>query len=181
MQQICALFAELLDYPTTGLSRQARDCAGLVASTCPSAATFLEEFCDVVLDMPLSRLEEIYTRTFDLKCLCYPYVGYHLVGESYRRGAFLARLGEGYRARGFAASRELPDHISVVLRFLALQPEVWYAGPGDEAFDAVLLREGLVPALAKMAACFEEESSNPYALIVRALSMLVSGDGSATG
>jgi nitrate reductase molybdenum cofactor assembly chaperone NarJ/NarW len=181
MQHTCTLFAELLDYPDGDLCRQARACAALVAGSCPEAAALLGEFATIAQDTPMSCLEEIYTRTFDLKCLCYPYVGYHLVGESYRRGTFLARLNEGYRARGFSAGRELPDHISVVLRFLALDPEIQSAKPGDDAFAAVLLHEGLAPALAKMVACFQEESSNPYALVIRALWVLLDGNQPAAG
>jgi nitrate reductase assembly molybdenum cofactor insertion protein NarJ len=30
---------------------------------------------------PASRLEEIYTGTFDLNLVCFPYPGYHLFGE----------------------------------------------------------------------------------------------------
>lgn len=176
MQQICTLFANLLDYPDADLCRQARACAGLVAASNPEAAKLLEEFCTVAQETPVTRMEEIYTRTFDLKCRCYPYVGYQLLGESYRRGAFLARLNEGYRARGFSAGRELPDHVSVVLRFLATEPDIERARPGDDAFAAVLLHEGLATALLHMASCFEEESSNPYALIVRALSVFLDGE-----
>jgi nitrate reductase delta subunit len=165
----CSLFAELLDYPTERLARQARACGGLVSGTCPEASALLDAFCDLVQGMPVGRLEEIYTRTFDLQSVCYPYVGYHLVGESYQRGAFLARLAEGYRAQGFSAGQELPDHICVVLRFLSLGSD------GDRSFATVLLHEGLVPALARMVACFDGESGNPYALAIRALWLLLGG------
>jgi nitrate reductase delta subunit len=179
MREPCTLFAEMLDYPTADLGRQAQTCAAQVVGVCPEAAARLEEFYTLVQASPVARLEEIYTRTFDLQCLCYPYLGYHLLGESYRRGAFLARLNEGYQAKGFSAGRELPDHIAVVLRFLALEPDLKKMDPGDEAFAPVLLHEGLVPALARMAACFDQESDNPYALVIRALWLLLGGDRAA--
>jgi nitrate reductase delta subunit len=102
-----------------------------------------------------------------MQAVCYPYVGYHLFGESYKRGAFLARLNEGYRAHGFSAKKEQPDHVPVILRFLALGEK------GD--FSEALLREGLIPALDKMADTFGDNGGNPYGEVIRALLLLLQG------
>ena len=111
------------------------------------------------------QLEELYTGTFDLQVVCYPYVGYHLFGESYKRGMFMAQLNQGYRERGFSAGNELPDHVAVVLRFLALTTD------GD--FSQALLREGLIPTVDKMAQAFGDQSDNPYAEVIRALLLVL--------
>ena len=117
-------------------------------------------------------MEEMYTRTFDLQAVCSPYVGFHLFGESYKRGIFMARLNKGYCERGFSAGSELPDNVAVVLRFLAL-------GNEDE-FSRALLSDGLRPTLAKMAQALPSPSDNPYSEVINALS-LVLGVGDKTG
>jgi nitrate reductase delta subunit len=171
------LFASLLEYPTPALARDARVCGELLALPCTrpasaevqawypqgraQAAVLVQRFCGFVEGVPLARLEELYTSTFDMQPVCYPYVGYHLFGESYKRGMFMAQLNAGYRESGFSAGTELPDHVAVVLRFLALGMD------GD--FSQALLCEGLVPALAKMEQTFGEPSANPYADVIRAL------------
>jgi nitrate reductase delta subunit len=155
------LFADLLEYPTPALARQAQECSELLSAASPQAAALLKRFRCFVEQAPAARLEELYTGTFDLQAVCYPYVGYHLFGESYKRGMFMAQLNEGYRERGFSVGNELPDHVAVVLRFLAL------AADGD--FSQVLLREGLIPTVDKMAQAFGDPSDNPYAGVIRAL------------
>jgi nitrate reductase delta subunit len=160
------LFADLLDYPTGDLPPQARALWDRLSSLSRVAASAdMARFCAFVEQTPLPRLEEIYTRTFDLQAVCYPYVGYHLFGESYKRGAFMAELNRGYRERGFSTGNELPDHVAVVLRFLALK--------ADDEFGRTLLGEGLAPAVGKMAKAFREESDNPYAQVLDALLLVL--------
>ena len=73
--------ADLLDYPGS-------DWPGKM-SVCADAAN---DFCRVVEKVSLSDLQELYTRTFDLNPVCALEVGYHLFGENYKRGEFLANL-----------------------------------------------------------------------------------------
>jgi nitrate reductase delta subunit len=155
------LFAGLLEYPTAALGGQARACGDLLSADGSPAAAALERFRGWVEQAPPAWMEELYTRSFDLQAVCSPYVGYHLFGDSYKRGMFMARLNEGYRERGFSAGSELPDHVAVILRFLEL-------GTEDE-FSQTLLREGLVPALGKMAQAFGDPSDNPYREVIGAL------------
>jgi nitrate reductase molybdenum cofactor assembly chaperone NarJ/NarW len=187
--RLLQLFAPLLEYPTPALGRQAQECGELLQTTlCPvpghrtglrtgqaasstasavrsQAAALLDRFRLFVEGAQASRLEELYTATFDLQAVCSPYVGYHLFGESYKRGMFMARLKQGYREWGFSAGNELPDHVAAVLRFLAL------ATDGD--FSQTLLGEGLIPALSKMDQAFGDPSDNPYAGVIRALLLLL--------
>jgi nitrate reductase delta subunit len=172
MESIYRLFATLLEYPTASLSTQARECSDLLSSAGSPAAAPLQSFCRTVQELSPARMEELYTRTFDLQAICSPYLGYQLFGESYKRGIFMARLNEGYRVRGFSAGCELPDHLAVVLRFLALGAE------GE--FSRALLAEGLVPALAKMAQALGSPSDNPYSEVLGALSLAL-GAGEGTG
>ena len=166
------LFAGLLEYPAVDLGRQAGECLDWLSSAGSPVAARIETFRDYVREAPQARMEELYTRTFDLQAVCSPYVGYQLFGDSYKRGIFMARLNEGYRERSFLAGSELPDHVAVVLRFLA-------PGAGDE-FRRALLADGLLPALAKMAQALCSPSDNPYAAVIGALSLALA-DGDKTG
>ena len=160
------LFADLLGYPTPALARQAQEAAA--GAETGQAAALLTGFHSFAEQTPPARLEELYTGTFDLQAVCYPYVGYHLFGESYKRGMFMAQLNAGYRERAFSAENELPDHVGVILRFLAL-------APADD-FSQTLLHEGLIPALDTMAQAFGVQSDNPYAGVIRALLLVLRGE-----
>lgn len=164
------LFANLLEYPTPELKQQVDDCIGLLAEVNPQAGEVLAGFRVYVEQTSLKRLEEIYTNTFDLQGLCYPYVGHHLFGESYKRSWFMSQLNRSYREKGFQAKKELPDHVAVILRFLA-QSE-------NDEFNLVLLDEGLIPAVSKMDQVFGAKTDHPYKLVIHALSMLLEGSTS---
>lgn len=151
------LFADLLEYPTLATARKAGLCCEQLQVSQPIAAGLLERFNIEMEKRALAQMQELYTTTFDMQPVCYPYVGYHLFGESYKRGAFMAQLNEAYHAFGYSAGQELPDHLSVILRFLALDA---INREGD--FCRALVKEGLTPALEKMLQAFGKESENPY-------------------
>lgn len=152
-------FAELLDYPGPGLLEAVRECETLVAKAAPEAAALLCEFRAFVQAAPLGRVQEVYSGTFDLDAAYHPYVGYHLFGETYKRSVFMLELRARYRAQGFVVDRELPDHLAVLLRFVARYPDTSLAGE--------IIREALLPGLDRMtgkarsAGYDEEESPRP--------------------
>ena len=166
------LFADLLDYPGPALARQAQQAVAAMGTG--QAAALLRGFCDLTEEASPAQMEELYTNTFDVQAACYPYVGYHLFGDSYKRGMFMAQLNAGYREKGFSAGNELPDHVAVILRFLATAP--------DDEFGHALLHDGLIPALDTMAGAFHDQSDNPYCGVIRALAFVVRvPDDQATG
>jgi nitrate reductase delta subunit len=63
--------------------------------------------------------EELYTRCFDINPTASLELGWHLYGEQYERGSFLVLMREALRNAGIDEGGELPDHISLVLRFVA--------------------------------------------------------------
>lgn len=166
VEYICRLFATLLDYPTPGLPRQARECAESVAAFHRQAAENLRGFLAFLEQAPPGRWEEAYTGAFDLQPVCSPYLGYQLLGESYQRGEFMVELGQRYRAREFSPEGELPDHLAVVLRYLAVCP------PGERE---ALLDGLLLPALQKMAEAFRG-SENPYGKVLESLRLWLEGE-----
>mgnify|MGYP005859583677 CR=1 FL=1 len=157
--RVLALLADVLDYPGEGLAETVIECERLLVVRCPRAAELLRGFRRLAETCPIGRLQELYTGAFDLDTLSdldatlYPYVGHHLFGESYKRSAFLIELSERYRAHGFEVARELPDHVVVVLRFLAARP--------DSELARELAVEALVPAVERMTGKDEGGSSAP--------------------
>ncbi len=152
--------ADLLSYPAGDAVAIARRCRGLVGG---GAGRHLDAFVARAEAAGPRGLEEAYSATFDLQPACAPYVGHHLLGDGPQRGLFLARLAGVYRDDGFAdraAGGELPDHVAVVLRYLA-------ATPRGDARDA-LLRDGLVPAVDRMLAALDGPG-NPYRAVLSAL------------
>jgi nitrate reductase delta subunit len=181
MERLLSLFAEILDYPRQSLVELTRECeerlaaylkrqAGAPESTAPdtppgAAAEGLREFRRFVIETPREKLEEAYTETFDLSIEHCPYVGYHLFGDGYRRSAFLQELRARYRAHGFEAGIELPDHLCVMLRFLA-------AAAGEERDD--ILHEAIQPVVEKMTATAGSAASG-YNAALSALAAVLKG------
>ena len=153
-RRLCAAFAELLSYPPAGgLAAPLRE-ARQLSPRAAGGAEALARFAARVEAAPLPQVQELYTSTFDLQPACAPYFGHQLLGEdSPLRGPLLSRLSGIYARDGFTPREELPDHVAEVLRFLATAP------PSAERDD--LLRDGLVPALARMLETFQDRE-NPY-------------------
>jgi nitrate reductase delta subunit len=164
MEQLLALFAKMLDYPQPALAELTRECEEQV---CGSAREGLAEFRRFVTETPREKLEEAYTETFDLGVERCPYVGYHLYGDGYSRNRFLQELNARYRACGFDPGSELPDHLPVMLRFLA-------AFQGGEERE-VILREAIEPALEKMIAAASSPVSG-YGPLLRSLAAALKGE-----
>ncbi len=135
------LFASLLDYPVDGIDQVAESCVAWLRDE-PEAAALVEAFATFAADRPLGELEEHYTRAFEMNPFSSLYVGYHLLGESYKRSLFLIGLRERYDAEGFTPAVELPDHLCVMLRFMAQSPD-WNS-------IEEMVREAIVPVLDKM-------------------------------
>lgn len=159
-------FAALLEYPSSDFGEETQRCLELMRSINPEAAELCEKFANAIEGYSPQRMQELFTTTFDMQPVCYPYVGFHLYGESYKRGAFMAQLNEAYHALGYSAEQELPDNLSVILRFIGFDSENRYS-----EFAQALLSDGVLPALEKMLKVFGEGSENPYFAILSALNL----------
>ncbi|MFN8404351.1 MAG: hypothetical protein U0V48_12470 [Anaerolineales bacterium] len=89
-------FAALLEYPSSDFGEETQRCLELMRSTNPEAAELCEKFANAIEGYSPQRMQELFTTTFDMQPVCYPYIGFHLYGESYKRGAFMAQLNEAY-------------------------------------------------------------------------------------
>lgn len=159
------LLAGLLEYPNEELLQKAKGCQRLVAELRPGAAGDMDGFVAYLEGESTGRLEELYTTTFDLKPQCYPYAGYQLFGdEDPKRSQLMVKLRESYQAEDFHAGDELPDHVPLLLRFVA------YAR--DEELKRDLEAWVLAPVLQKMAQTLETKN-NPYGKAVAAAAVVI--------
>jgi nitrate reductase molybdenum cofactor assembly chaperone NarJ/NarW len=130
------------------------------------ADSLLGSFVRQIQSLPLEKVQELYTHTFDLNPVCALEVGWQLHGEDYARGEFLVAMRKQLRLHCIPESRELPDHLSCVLSLRdRMEPE--------EARN--FTEASLLPALNKMLAGFPERS-NPYRNLLLAIAKLLSSD-----
>jgi nitrate reductase molybdenum cofactor assembly chaperone len=168
---VVGLLADLVEYPTDWLPTCALACREILAPA-PGVAPLLDTFIADLEQLPPGRLEELYSSAFELDTLsahaatCYPYVGHHLLGESYRRSRLMVWLRERYAENGFEPDRrELPDHLLVMLRFLAHCED-------DELADD-LVGEAILPALGRMTCDGAESERSVYLGVLEAIRLAI--------
>lgn len=157
---LCLGFSELLSYPSERLKAAAADCDRQLKESDPDAAAAFAGFINFLEEQNIARIEEVFTSTFDLQALSYPYVGYQLCGESQARTMFLMRLQELYTKQEFSSGTELPDHLSVLLRFIGSIP--------DPQGNREIIVDALLPALEKIINGIEAQD-HPYRHLLNAL------------
>jgi nitrate reductase molybdenum cofactor assembly chaperone NarJ/NarW len=164
-QLLCRQFAALFSYPDSAARQTADACAAQLRELDSAAAAPMANFAALLAEQHLAGLEELFTATFDLQPVCYPYVGYQLCGESQQRAMFLMRLQQLYRQHGFIGDSELPDHLATLLRFVG--------SVADRECGMEIIQDGLLPALDKMAAGMEGEKQ-PYGELIKAVQRFLS-------
>src|ERR1044071_784499 len=152
--------ASLVSYPDAGLLLALDHCIQALAPEVPEAATLLEHFREVAGELGQDGLEETYIQVFEMQAEAALYIGHQLFGEDWRRGTFMACLKERYQECGFSCGAELPDHASVILRFLEGEQ------PGPEKEE--LIADCIVPALHKVLRAVDDKNT-PYGKVVRAV------------
>lgn len=152
------LFAEILDYPVRPVAQAVAD----LAAQWTEARVPLGAFQDCTAGLSLGQLQETYINAFDLRPDCTPNLSYHLFGDDGRRGLFLAELKGRMEASGMVLGCELPDHISLVLRYIERAEQE--RGP--------LIEDCMLPAISRMAGILDT-TENPYKHALRALLSLL--------
>ncbi|OZA05233.1 MAG: nitrate reductase molybdenum cofactor assembly chaperone [Rhodobacterales bacterium 17-64-5] len=155
----------LLSYPTAELQKAMPEIGGVLASETrltAAARRELRPLVEALADGDLYDLQETYVMLFDRSRTLSLNLFEHVHGESRDRGEAMVSLVETYRDGGFdPISTDLPDHLPVLLEFLATRP-------APEA------REMLADAahiFATLAARLEKRDS-PYAAIFAALQQM---------
>jgi nitrate reductase delta subunit len=113
--------ADALRYPAPGRLDALTDSL----RTLPEGAVKdgLAAFIRGVAPLTLGAWEELHTRTLDLDPPAAPYVGYQMWGDSYQRGAFMAKMNRALADARVDKDGELPDHLGACLRYLAVTPD----------------------------------------------------------
>ncbi len=168
-----ARFADLLDYPDASLKPKAIALAESVKWYAEIWEDLLEAFALHLQLTPMPEVEEAYTRTFDMNPSASLEIGWHLFGETYKRGIFLSNLRPRLREFGIEEGSNLPDHLATLLRLLGKLPH-------EEALG--LTRDCILPALEKLRP--KLEGAAPYDYLFEALELLLktlapNGDGPA--
>ena len=200
-QTVFDKYSELLEYPNEQ-SKESIENSILILNSLSqgsldeneTAINEMRNFRDRFISSDKVSLEEAFTKTFDLKMVSYPYAGFHLFGESFKRGEFLSKLMARYQECGFDYGtyvfkdfdtgelndaikaeglqiKELPDHIKIIIRFLA---SLDYRLAPDEI--STILEDCLIPVLNDMLYDFgHREKRDP----LKSSAFFEVGDGSA--
>jgi nitrate reductase delta subunit len=127
----------------------------------------LDEFDRKLDGLSLPELQERYTQTFDLNPVCTLEVGYHLFGENYKRGIFLAKLRETEAPFELGQQRQLPDYLPVLLRLLVRLD--------DKELRTTLIVQCMLPALEKMIEALAQ-AENPYGTLLSSIRDLLAAE-----
>ncbi len=162
--------ARLLEYPRAGWMKSFQDGSRILENQCPSAWSALRPFAEFVNSKSPTELEELFTATFDHSDSCALEVGWHVFGENYTRGSFMAGMRRQLRENGIEENGELPDHLSHLLPL---------AGKSPPEKAKLLVLECLAPAVRKIQLALDE-AKNPWSPVLAAvLELLATHDPQA--
>lgn len=157
----------LLEYPKDDIFEHISGCLQSLESRYPEARSHLESFSKTAHSADLFSLQEIYNFTFDINPVCTLDIGYHVFGESYKRGSFLVGMKKMLREHGIETKDELPDYLPNILKLL---------GGASKNEDSVSLARLIVaPALVRMKKSFKDKNSC-YGSLVRAVDCVICKD-----
>ena len=155
-------FSVLLGYPTAELQAAMPAIGGILAAETRLTSAERRALRPLVARLAATdiyALQEEYVALFDRSRTLSLNLFEHVHGESRDRGGAMVSLLETYRAGGFEpATVELPDHLPVLLEFLATQP-------ADAARETLADAAHILQALAERLARRE----SPYAAVFTAL------------
>ena len=116
----------ILSYPTQELMAAMQEIGDILDSDRRLSGATRRSLRQLVQELrarDIYELEERYVGLFDRSRTLSLNLFEHVHGESRDRGGAMVSLLETYRAGGFdLATTELPDHLPVVLEFLAMRP-----------------------------------------------------------
>lgn len=155
----------LLSYPSADLQAAIAEIQAIMADEAvlqPAQTKALQPLLRRLETEDLFDLQEDYVLLFDRSRTLSLNLFEHVHGESRDRGGAMVDLLETYRAGGFdLVGSELPDHLPVLLEFIATQPQ--------EAGKVILADAG--PILAVLAERLTRRGT-PYAAVLAALAEL---------
>ncbi len=155
----------ILSYPTEELQAAMPEIGGVLSSETRLTAVTRRALRPLVTALAgddIYNLQEQFVMLFDRSRTLSLNLFEHVHGESRDRGGAMVSLVEAYRDAGFdPATSELPDHLPVLLEFLATQPA---AEATDTLADAAHIFAALSERLARR--------ESPYSAVFDALGQL---------
>lgn len=136
-----ATLSRLFDYPDESYYSLVTNVASELSAQYPDASKELEAFSKL-LPTDIYRLQELYTKSFEVQAVTSLEIGYLLYGDDYTRGEVMVHLNQEHRAVGNELGTELSDHLANVLRLLSKMK--------DEAVINDLVTMMIVPAVEVM-------------------------------
>lgn len=144
MDRTLKAFSLILSYPTRELQQAMPEIGAVLASDTRLKAVSrraLRPLVDELRERDIYDLEEQFVLLFDRSRTLSLNLFEHVHGESRDRGGAMVSLVETYRAGGFdPVTSELPDHLPVLLEFLATRPS---SEAQDTLADAAHIFEAL--------------------------------------
>ncbi|QWV95091.1 nitrate reductase molybdenum cofactor assembly chaperone [Geomonas oryzisoli] len=129
-------------------------------------------FGEMLSDSTLAELQEDYVARFDFNPAAAPYLGHHLYGDNQKKGGYMIQVKQEYGRHDFEAPvNELPDHLGVVLAFLA-----HLAGRGEDAVRREFIEKLVLPGINKLLGSSVERDTSPWLTLVEAAELLCSAD-----
>lgn len=162
-QKISSLF----QYPDEGFRSHVEELWLEVQRQFPEEVESVRRFRNFVNETSLTEIQEYYTRTFDINPIATLDISYHIFGDTYKRGQFLANLRAEQMKLGMAIRQELPDHLPEILHYLVKVK--------DSELRYSLANLILLPALSEIQKALDK-SLNVYAVMVAFLKKLLMED-----
>lgn len=165
--------ARMIDYPA--------EKAGL-QSDCDVVRTFMKNkgmnhhsltpFAEFAVALPLADLQEEYVATFDFNPATAPYLGHHLFGDNQKKGGYMIMLKQEFERRGYTPfGTELPDHLSVVLRFLA-----YLARQEGDGTRQPFIVDCVLPGVERLNTAFAAQQDSHWKALVEIARLLCAED-----
>lgn len=140
----------ILSYPTLELQRSMPEIGAVLASDTRLTAAerrALRPLVEELSGRDIYELQEVFVMLFDRSRTLSLNLFEHVHGESRDRGGAMVSLVETYRDGGFdPVTSELPDHLPVLLEFLATRP---FAEAQEILADAAHIFTALIGRLAR--------------------------------
>ncbi|MBU5636443.1 nitrate reductase molybdenum cofactor assembly chaperone [Geomonas sp. Red69] len=172
MQQSYQALSRLFEYPE---QREELD------SSYDALASYLRQsgiesrthlFGEMLSGSTLSELQEDYVARFDFNPAAAPYLGHHLYGDNQKKGGYMIQVKQEYGRYDFEAPQdELPDHLGVVLAFLA-----HLARRGEDQSRREFIEKLVLPAINKLLGSSAQRDTSPWLTLVEAAELLCSAD-----
>ncbi|WP_136513087.1 nitrate reductase molybdenum cofactor assembly chaperone [Geomonas edaphica] len=172
IQQSYDALARLFEYPRQREELQASfaSVAGYLRQN--EIQSRLNLFGELVTGSTLEKLQEEYVARFDFNPAGAPYLGHHLYGDNQKKGGYMIQVKQEYARHGFVApDEELPDHLAVLLSFLA-----HLARHGEDEARREFIGKLVLPGINKLIGAQAPRDTSPWFTLVEAAELLCSAD-----